>query len=208
MERIQLYLTDIRQLKPYEQVALNLLTPERRAEAERIKPEQERLHCIAAGLLLRHVLGVTADSQLRRNEYGRPELAGEGDCFNLSHGGNWVVLAVCSAPVGVDIEPIGEKLPIAIPRRFLQPDELAWLEEDTTPERFAWLWTRLESVLKADGRGFGLEQRNFSVLDSGKPWYLHTFPHNGHVVSCAAGEPFEVELETLQVADLLNGKLP
>lgn len=204
MERIRLYLADIRQLKKYEQTALSLLTPERRAEAERIKPEQDRLHSIAAGLLLRHVLGVTSDADLCRNEFGKRELAGEGPCFNLSHGGTYVVLAVFSAPVGVDIEPVGEKIPIAIPRRFLQPDELAWLEEDLTPERFAWLWTRLESALKADGRGFGLECRNFSVLDGGRPWYLDTFSHDGHVISCAAEEPFEVELEELQVDDLLT----
>ena len=208
MVRIQLYFADIQQLKRYEAAALPLLTSERRAEAERIKPEQERLHCIVAGLLLRHVLGVTSDGQLRRNEYGRPELAGEGPCFNLSHGGGRVVLAVCSVPVGVDIEPVGEKLPIAIPRRFLRPDELAWLGEKPTPERFVWLWTRLESALKADGRGFGLEQRNFSVLESGQPWYLETLLRDGHYVSCAAGEPFEVELEELQVNDLLNEKLP
>ena len=65
MEWIRLYLADIRQLKQWEQAALSLLTPERRAEAERIKPDQDRLHCIAAGLLLRRVLGVTCDEDLR-----------------------------------------------------------------------------------------------------------------------------------------------
>lgn len=204
MARMQLYVADIQQLKQYESAALPLLTPERRGEAERTKPEQDRLHCIAAGLLLRHVLGVTSDADLRRNEFGKRELAGEGLCFNLSHGGNYAVLAVFSVPVGVDIEPVGEKRPIIIPRRFLQPDELAWLEEGPTPERFAWLWTRLESALKADGRGFGLEQRNFSVLDSGHPWYLETFSYDGHTISCAAGEKFEVELEELQADDLLT----
>lgn len=201
MERMRLYITDIRQLKQYEQAALPLLTPERREAAGCIRPEQERLHCIAAGLLLRRVLGVTADHQLRRNEYGRPELAGEGPCFNLSHGGNLVVLAVCNAPVGVDIEPVREKLPITIPRRFLRPDELAWLGEEPTPERFVWLWTRLESALKADGRGFGLEQRDFSVLDSGRPWHLETFRHDGHCISCAADKPFDIQMTELQPLD-------
>lgn len=207
MLRLHLYVTDIRQLKQYEQDALPLLTPERRERAERIRPEQERLHCIAAGLLLCRVLGVTSDSHLRRNEYGRPELAGEGPCFNLSHGGTYAVLAVADCRVGVDIEPVSERAPI-IPRRFLQPDELNWLETEPTPERFAWLWTRLESALKADGRGFGLEERDFSVLASGQPWYLETLLRDGHYVSCAAEVPFEVELEELQVNDLLTGKLP
>ncbi len=203
MEHMRLYLADIRQLMQHEADALALLTPERRAEAARIKPEQDRLHCIAAGLLLRRVLGVTADEDVCRNAYGRPELAGEGPCFNLSHGGNYAVLAVFRSPVGVDIEPIGEKIPIAIPRRYLQPDELAWLERETTPERFAWLWTRLESALKADGRGFGLERRDFSVLNSGMPWRLETFLHDGHCISCAAKLSFEVEVNELSAALLL-----
>lgn len=204
MELIRVYLADIRQLKQYEPAAMSLLTEKRRAEAERIKPEQDRLHSIAAGLLLRRVLGVTSDEQLWKNEHGRPELTGEGACFNLSHGGHYAVLAVFSVPVGVDIEPVGEKIPISIPRRFLQPDELAWLEEEQTPERFAWLWTRLESALKADGRGFAMDERNFSVLESGSPWYLNTFLHNGHCISCAAAEPFDIEVTQLQLSDLMK----
>ena len=204
MNRIKLFLADIRQLVGHECDALPLLTPNRRATAERTKPEQDRLHCIAAGLLLHHVLGVTADEKLTQNRFGRPELTGEGPCFNLSHGGNFAVLALSDSPVGVDIEPVGEKMPIAIPRRYLQPDELAWLEMEQTPERFAWLWTRLESALKADGRGFGMEQRSFSVMQNGDPWYLETFLHDGHCISCALGEPFEFEVNTVSAEDLLT----
>lgn len=207
MELIKLFLADIRQLAEQEQAALSLLTPERRAEAERIRPEQDRLHCIAAGLLLRRVLGVTSDDELCRNEFGKRELVRGGPCFNLSHGGYFAVLAVCSAPVGIDIEPVGEREPI-IPRRFLQPDELAWLEEEPTPERFAWLWTRLESALKADGRGFALEKREFSVLESGQPWHLETLRWDNHMLSCAAGENFEVEWNQVPAEDLLAERTP
>lgn len=204
MGSIKLWLADIRQLAEQEQAALPLLTPERRSEAERMKPDQDRLHCIAAGLLLRRVLGVTSDDDLCRNEFGKRELAVSGPCFNLSHGGNYAVLAVFSAPVGVDVEPVGERIPIAIPRRYLQPDELEWLERETTPERFAWLWTRLESALKADGRGFGLEKRSFSVLESGQLWHLETLRWDDHMISCAAGETFELKLNQLSTGELLK----
>lgn len=208
MGTLRLWLADIRQLADREQTALSLLTPERRAAAERIKPEQDRLHCIAAGLLLRHVLGVTSDEALCRNEYGRPQLTGEGPCFNLSHGGSYAVLAVYPEPVGVDIEPVGDKLPISIPRRYLRPDELEWLEAETTPERFARLWTRLESALKADGRGFGMEDREFSVMDDSCPWQIRTFLFDGHTISCAAGERFEIQIERLSAEKYLEQKSP
>jgi len=88
---------------------------------------------------------------------------------------------------------VSSRKPI-IPRRFLRQDELEWLGEDPSPERFAVLWTRLEAALKADGRGFDLEERDFSVVEGGAPWYLHTFAWGDHMISCAAGEPFEVQI--------------
>ena len=173
-----------------------------------ITPDQDRLHCVAAGLLLRHVLGVTVDEDLEKDQCGKSYLTGEGPCFNLSHGGNYAVLATSNSSVGVDVEPIGEKIPIAIPRRYLKADELTWLEEEQTPERFARLWTRLESALKADGRGFGLEKRDFSVLESGNPWYLETFLYDGHCISCASACPFEVKVNLLPTELLLAERKP
>ena len=198
MNTMELYLADVRPLVGREGEVLPLLTPRRRAAVESTKPELDRLHAMGAGLLLRRVLGVTADEHLRCNEFGKWELTRGGVHFNLSHGGHFAALAVFHAPVGVDIEPVREKVAV-IPRRFLLADELAWLEEEVTPERFAHLWTRLESALKADGRGFGLEKREFSVLEGTHPWHIETIAHEGHVISCAAGEPFEVRVNRVAV---------
>ena len=208
MNTVRIYIADTRQLLGREAEASPLLTPQRRADAEKIKPFNDRLHSIAAGLLLGRVLGVTSDADLKKGEQGKPELAGEGPCFNLSHGGNYAVLAVSDYPVGVDVEPIGEKIPIAIPRRFLRPDELAWLEEDLSPIRFAQLWTRLESALKADGRGFAMDCRDFSVLESGNPWYLETVQYKEHCISCALSAPFELDIICPSAADLLEENQP
>lgn len=201
MNTMELYLADIRGLSGREEQVLPLLTAARRAAVESKKPEQDRLHAMAAGLLLRQVLGVKSDGDLRSNEFGKRELVKGGIHFNLSHGGYFAALAVFHTPVGVDIEPVREKVAV-IPRRFLLADELAWLEEDTTPERFAHLWTRLESALKADGRGFGLEHRTFSVLEGTEPWHIKTLFHEGYVISCAAGEDFAVRVNRLSVEEL------
>ena len=208
MNTVRIYIADTRQLLDREAEALPLLTPQRRVSIEKIKPVNGQLHGIAAGLLLRRVLGVTSDADLKKGEQGKPELAGEGPCFNLSHGGNYAVLAVSDDSVGVDVEPIGEKIPIAIPRRFLRPDELAWLEEDLSPIRFAQLWTRLESALKADGRGFAIECRDFSVLESGNPWYLETVQYQEHCISCALATPFELDITYLSAGNLLEENQP
>lgn len=207
MKTVALYIADIQELKGRVQTALSVLTPARREKTERIKPEQDKLHCAAAGLLLRYVLGVTSDADLCCGEFGKPKLTAGAPSFNLSHGGNYVVLAVSETSVGVDIEPVGEKLPIAIPKRWLLPEELSLLEENTTPECFARLWTRLESALKADGRGFLLEDRDFTVLEDGE-WYFQTVLLDSHILSCALGQPFEMKMIQLSVQELLAEKNP
>ena len=146
----------------------------------------------AAGEKLLRAAGIPPE-QVIRGGHGRPELPG-GPHFSLSHhSGGFAVLAVSDLPVGVDAEPVTDRRPI-IPRRFLLPDELEWLGEDPSPERFVRLWTRLEAALKADGRGFDLEHRAFSVLKEGNPWHFRTVEHEGHILTCAAGEEFELIL--------------
>ena len=203
MKTVTLYIADSRELAGRETSALPLLTDERRAQVERIKPQEERLLRIAAGLLLRRVMGVASDTDLRSGEFGKPKLAGEGPHFNLSHGGSYAVLAVGDMPLGVDLEPIADRIP-HISGRFLHPDEAAVLEQAPTPECFAELWTKLESVLKADGRGFAFENRPYSVIGEDCPWTIRTFIHGGHVISCAAGEEFALVPQILSVDELIR----
>ncbi len=199
-----LYLLDSRPLAGQEARWLPLLTDERRARVERCRPPEEKLTLAAAGLLLRHVLHVTDDAQLQAGPHGKLFLAAGGPHFNLSHSAHYVVLAVGDGPLGVDIEPIGEKMPIRIPRRFLLPDEIAWLEQEPTGARFAWLWTRLEAVLKADGRGFTMPRRAFSLLsDSAEAWHLQTIRHDGFCLSCAAAGQAGLTLHPVSVQTLL-----
>ena len=200
---MELWLADIRELADREQECMGRLPSGRRQEAERHRLQEERLLKAAAWLLLRRVLNVREDGDLRRNSHGKPLLTAGGPEFSLSHGGSYAVLAVHDGSVGVDVEPVGPSCPV-ISKRFLQTEELGWLGDGPTSERFAVLWTRLESALKADGRGFDMENRDFSVVESGRPWHLHTFLWDGHVISCAAGEPFEVQVTKLPADELLK----
>ena len=200
---MELWLADIRELADKEQECMVRLPSGRRQAARRHRLPEERLLQAAAGLLLRRVLNVWTDDDLRRSAHGKPSLAAGGPEFSLSHGGNYAVLAVHHGAVGVDIEPV-VPLGFAISGRFLRPDEREWLEQDPSPGRFAALWTRLEAALKADGRGLHMEAREFSVLESGQPWFLHTVLQDGHAISCAAAEPFDVQITKLSSDELLK----
>ena len=193
MDAVTVYLLNARALAGREETCLPLLTPKRRQAAEAHKHESARLRTIAAGLLLRDVLGVRDDADLIYNEFGKPALAAGRPCFNLSDGGDWAALAVAGFPVGVDLEPLRENWPAGLRRCFL-PDELAWLDEEPAGERFWVLWTRLEAVLKARGTGFALRERTVPLLEDGRPWYFKNAVHAGCMLACAAPAPFELRL--------------
>ena len=200
---MELWLADIRELEGREGECMALLTAARTAKAQRHHLQEERLLQAAAGLLLRRVLNVREDGDLQRNGHGKPSLTAGGPEFSLSHGGNYAVLAVHDGAVGVDVEPVVRHR-FAVSSRFFRSEEQAWLDRDPSPERFAALWTRLEAALKADGRGLDMVSRDFSVVESGRPWHLHTVLRDGHAISCAAAALFEVKITKLSPDELLK----
>ena len=199
---VKLYLTDVRELSGNLAEGLTLLAPKRREEAKAFLEEKDRLLHLAAGLLLRNVLNVTRDDDLVYGEFDKPELADGRVHFSLSHAGHYAVLAVSDHPVGVDIEPIVK--PQVLPRKMLMQHEMQWLEEHPSSEAFCILWTRLESALKAEGCGLALEQRDFSLLSGGSPWYWDTLIHDGHLLTCAGKVPLTVHTTILSAEQLLN----
>ena len=203
-EAVTVWLTDVRNLKPVEAQCLPLLTPERRKAAEGYQDQTARLRVIGAGLLLRKVLGVERDSDLSQNEYGKPLLAAGGLQFNLSNAGCYAALAVAQVPVGLDIEPVRDDYPPVL-RRYFLPDELEWLDRAPSDEWFYTLWTRLESVLKAEGTGFERwKQRRYSLLKENGPRFIQNAIQDGHIIACAAGKSFCLRLINVTTDYLLK----
>ena len=203
-ETVTVYLIDVRNLKPVEAQCLPLLTPERKKAAEGYRNQTARLRVIGAGLLLRGVLGVRDDADLGQNEFGKPFLAAGGPQFSLSNAGHYAALAVAQIPVGLDMEQLKDEYP-AILRRYFLPDELEWLDRAPLGEQFCTLWTRLESVLKAEGTGFeGWRQRTCSLVREDGPWMIQNAVHDGHMLACAAGKPFDLRLTNVNTDCLLK----
>lgn len=193
-QTVTVYLVDVRRLESVEVRCLPLLTPSRRKAAGGYQDQTARLRAIGAGLLLRKVLGVKHDSDLAQNEYGKPFLASKGPQFSLSNAGHYAAMAVAKIPVGLDIEQIKNDYPPVL-RRYFLPNELEWLDRAPSEEWFYTLWTRLESVLKAEGTGFEhWKQRRYSLLkDSGRR-FMRNAIHDGHIIACAAGKPFNLQV--------------
>ncbi|HEX2949105.1 MAG TPA: 4'-phosphopantetheinyl transferase superfamily protein, partial [Armatimonadota bacterium] len=116
-----------------------------------------------------------------RTATGRPIMQPSGgDMYdgNISHSGDFVVCAIGPKPLGIDIEQFRD-LEISEFRRYLPPAIYDRIFTAATPvnEFFRW-WTRIESVLKADGRGLcdELSELQFSesniILDNHR-WHWH-----------------------------------
>lgn len=137
--------------------------PERVRKAARYRQENDRLLCLGGGLLMIRALGIRDESVLSCGPYGKPFLPGKEKFFNLSHSGEWCLMAVSSrGPVGVDIEQVNEAN-LQVSSVVFTEAERQWMKDEPA-ERFHMLWTWKESVMKALGLGMELEPAGFEVL--------------------------------------------
>ena len=138
---------------------------------------------------------------IRYNAYGKPYLAGNPLYFNLSHAGNYAVAAFADAPVGVDMEQFG-RAKETVAKRFFTEEEQKMLagsldEPEEWQRRFAWIWTRKESYIKAVGEGMRIPLDSFCVLlDGDKEGYCYQsipVPEGFYTsVCCQKKEPLNV----------------
>ena len=164
---IRLYAADTRQLSGRMDVFFPRVSLERRQRIHAVKSEADKLRCLAAGLLLDTVLKKRARTEIVRSAYGKPMLPG-GPCFNISHAGDYALLAVSEQEIGVDIERWRRADTAALALRFYHPDEQAALAATAEPaELFFAIWALKESYIKAIGRGFSVSPASFAVLPDG-----------------------------------------
>lgn len=104
---------------------------------------------------------------LRYERWGKPQLAQSSKPalhFNVSHSGEWALIVLAQAPVGVDLELVNQRTQYrAIASQILsQREQLMWQklplpQQETSTLR---LWVCKEALLKAMGLGIaeGLKQ--------------------------------------------------
>ncbi len=153
------------------------LSPEELTRAQTFKHKQNEF--VATRALVRKVLahytGIpSASLEFARREQGKPYLANAPSpiYFNLSHSGNFAVLAISTAgEIGVDIETIRPRNFLAIAERYYHADELKQLlatPEAEQEQLFFKLWTLKEAFFKATGGGIssGLDKAVFSFRNT------------------------------------------
>ena len=86
--------------------------------------------------------------------------------YNLSHSGDWILLAVSAREIGSDMEYIDSTFNYhdLLPEHFSE-EESAYVNRQNSAERFYTLWTRKEALLKATGQGLGDHLKHTPALD-------------------------------------------
>ena len=191
---VQIYYQTIQDIILDEQL-LSKLQPQRRKQLLSFRFEADKKRCAAAGLLLwNHIYkGHPENFTVSYNEKGKPTVQ-DAPFFNLSHSGNFVMLAVSDTPVGCDIEQLHKAI---LTHHVFHPNELTKLssvpEGETRNREFLRLWTAKEALLKAIGTGIDANANTYDLsssdeifLSDGSFWKIkhHTIRDFPEYLSC------------------------
>jgi 4'-phosphopantetheinyl transferase len=204
---------NIKRLEQFEA----LLTSEETLRAGKYRQQKDTYRFIVSRGAQRIILGrylQTPPAQLQfiLGDNKKPYLvseSGEIMHYNLSHSGDWIVLAIAQLSVGADVEFIDPAFP------FLDILEDNFSKEEgnyigTSTEKFFTLWTRKEAILKATGQGLGDHLKITPALDSehtlnapltgtDKNWLLRSFNIAPGYISTVVFEDAGQELKFFDV---------
>ena len=193
---VALYLLDASSL-PLDD--LSLLYPEERERFARFRKDQDKALFLGGRLLVRHYVG---PGKLEFRSEGKPFLP-NGKEFSLSHAYPFVVLAVSSSPVGVDVESLSrlENSPV---KEFYPASDL-----EEYPDA-GELWCLKEAAFKCRGEGYfnpkeplhKQDEDSFLFLDG--PYYFQKTVREGYCLAVVSKGRFEANLILVQGNDLLS----
>jgi 4'-phosphopantetheinyl transferase len=149
----------------------SVLSDKEQARADRFYREMDRQTSIAARGALRILLGAYAKVApesicFNYTENGKPYISGSDLGFNVSHSGDWVVLAFGrNRQVGVDVEKLRREMDVmSIASRYFTPEESELIEmSDDVHHLFFHHWCRKEAYIKAIGSALFRELSSFAV---------------------------------------------
>lgn len=167
------------------------------------------LRSLFGRLIMQHIalgLGIEELDFLYFSASGKPFLhSAEPIYISIAHSGNMVTCAVSRYHLtGVDIEVVKDIKLEPYCHCFTQ-EEWQYIKNADTPIIALYrLWTRKEAVMKADGRGLGMELQTFNCLNEsasidGYTWYIQDVNiGEGYVGAIACHEYKSIELVDAQ----------
>ncbi|GAB4025291.1 4'-phosphopantetheinyl transferase family protein [Spirosoma gilvum] len=162
--------------------------------AQRFRQADDRHRFVYGRRIIRRLLGAyvglpPADVTLTIGTNRKPVLAHSADWhFNMSHSGNWILVAVGRELVGVDLEKVVSSFVFQdiIAQSFSQPEQQFIGKSHNPGETFYQLWTRKEALVKATAKGVdedfarvpsldGTHRIDSSVIGASNNWLINSF---------------------------------
>lgn len=141
---------------------------QRAARFLRDQPRQRYLHGRVALRLVLAAYTPHGDARMliTYGAWGKPQLAGGGVFFNITHSAGLALLAVAAVEVGIDVESLRRAAfdINGLDRQICSPTELEQLQTLPATQRSAalyQLWTQKEAWSKSSGHGL---QRDFRAV--------------------------------------------
>ena len=98
------------------------------------------------------------------SEFGKPELINYPNFhFNISHSGDWVVCAIHSSKIGVDVEAILNIDYTGFENIFLNDEYMKIINHSSPHDLFFEYWTLKESFVKCIGKGLNEPLNSFGL---------------------------------------------
>jgi 4'-phosphopantetheinyl transferase len=132
--------------------------------------------------------------------------------FNISHSGDWILVAVSGSEIGADTEQVNFTFNYEdVLQDNFSDAEIGYINQNAAAERFFILWTRKEALLKATAKGLdedlklipsldGVHAAESSTISSGDDWQISTFKLSENYVATIANN---IKIVTIRFWDIL-----
>ncbi|MFI5728543.1 4'-phosphopantetheinyl transferase family protein [Kribbella sp. NPDC051587] len=163
MNQVEVWWARVEQARPEFLADLNAIEQERYT---RYRREADKARFLLGVTMTRRLVGarrsvapadVVLDRTCRDCGKAHGKVRAEGVELSVSHSGEWVGLAIGTAPVGLDVERVDSAQDVdGVAGMSLAPEELQVLKQydgAAKARAFTRYWTRKEALLKATGDG-------------------------------------------------------
>ena len=194
MQTVKLYVADTDLGKKHFRFLLENVSVGQKEKALRYANEIDQIRSLLSSYLKNQL----SREELLKNENGKPYFL-NGPYFNISHSGRYVLMAVSTSEIGVDIEEIKNKDMSSLVRIFNEA-EAKMIKEHSD---FYYLWCAKESLIKCMGLTVGKVREipglplNGLKTYKGKDYQCKSFIYDKHIVSITreGNEEYEIDIK-------------